>query len=165
MIKPDFWIKQFGINGGIVPFDFDNVNPASYDVTLGNEWISPTKGDEKIISDSFILYPKEVVLATTQEYINLPRNVVCDLKLKSTIGRLWINHSLSGWIDCGFHGQITLELQNIGVIPQTLKSGIRIAQLVFMGMEAEPEIAYDQSINSHYNEQIGVTKAYKNVLD
>lgn len=43
MIKPDHWIAKFGEAGGILPFDPEQVNPASYDVTLGNHWICPTR--------------------------------------------------------------------------------------------------------------------------
>ncbi|HEY8022351.1 MAG TPA: hypothetical protein VIH93_14700, partial [Thermoanaerobaculia bacterium] len=56
------------------------------------------------------LFPGEVVLASTIEYVKIPRSVACDLKLKSTLGRLWINHSMAGWCDPGFEGNITLEL-------------------------------------------------------
>ncbi len=62
--------------------------------------------------------------------------MACDLKLKSTLGRLWINHSLAGWCDPGFQGQITLELQNLGPVPFVLDAGRRIAQLIFIAMES-----------------------------
>ena len=88
------------------------------------------------------LFPGEVVLASTLEYVKIPRRVACDLKLKSTLGRFWINHSLAGWCDPGFEGNITLELQNLGPTPFILDAGRRIAQLIFIGMESEPEIAY-----------------------
>ena len=75
---------------------------------------------------------------------SIPRNVACDLKLKSTLGRLWINHSLAGWCDPGFEGDITLELQNLGPAPFVLEAGRRIAQLIFIAMESEPEVAYGE---------------------
>jgi deoxycytidine triphosphate deaminase len=39
MIKPDHWIRAFAQAGGITPFNPEHVNPASYDVTVGNHWI------------------------------------------------------------------------------------------------------------------------------
>ena len=160
MIKPDHWIRAFGTKGGISPFDPAQVNPASYDVTLGNHWICPTREPQEIVSDSFTLFPNEVILATTREYLRMPRDVVCDLKLKSSLGRLWLNHSLSGWIDCNFHGQVTLELQNLGPYPRLLKTGMRVAQLVFLGMESPPEVAYGEKGCGHYQGQEGATPAY-----
>jgi dCTP deaminase len=160
MIKPDHWIHKFGEAGGILPFNPEQVNPASYDVTLGDHWICPTRDPEEIKADSIVLFPGEVILATTREYLKMPRDVVCDLKLKSSLGRLFINHSLSGWIDCNFQGQVTLELQNIGPYPRTISVGTRVAQLVFLGMESPPDIAYGEGARGHYQGQTGATRSW-----
>lgn len=160
MIKPDHWIHSFGESGGILPFTPEQVNPASYDVTIGNHWVCPTREPEEFYAESIVLFPNEVILATTREYIKLPRNVVADLKLKSTLGRLWLNHSLSGWVDCNFQGQITLELQNLGPYPRKLHTGMRVAQLVFMAMESPPNIAYGEGGKGNYQGQKGTTKAW-----
>lgn len=160
MIKPDHWIRDFGSSGGIEPFVSGHVNPASYDVTLGDHWICPTRAPEEMTAQEFTLFPGEVILATTQEYVRIPRDVVADLKLKSSLGRLWLNHSLSGWIDCNFQGQITLELQNLGPYPRKLSAGMRVAQLVFMAMESPPEVAYGEGGKGHYQGQAGATRAH-----
>lgn len=160
MIKPDHWIQAFAESGGIAPFEPAQVNPASYDVTLGSHWICPTREPEEIQAESFTLFPGEVILATTREYLKMPRDVVCDLKLKSSLGRLWLNHSLSGWIDCNFQGQVTLELQNLGPYPRVLSSGMRIAQLVFMSMESPPLVAYGEAGKGHYQGQTGATRSW-----
>ncbi len=160
MIKPDHWIRAWGENGGAEPFDPAQVNSASYDVRVSDEWICPTRDPESFKSPVVKLFPGEVVLACTLEYVKIPRAVACDLKLKSTLGRLWINHSLAGWCDPGFCGQITLELQNLGPIPFELEAGRRIAQLIFIAMESEPETAYGEpGSSSHYQGQTGVTRA------
>ena len=160
MIKPDHWIRQFAEKGGIHPFSPEQINPASYDVTLGDQWICPTRQPEEVSAKTFTLFPGEVILATTREYLKMPRDVVCDLKLKSSLGRLWLNHSLSGWIDCGFEGQVTLELQNLGPYPRVLSEGMRVAQLVFFSMESPPNIAYGESGRGHYQGQTGATRAW-----
>lgn len=160
MIKPDHWIRQFGENGGILPFNPEQINPASYDVTVGDHWICPTRHPEETKADTFTLFPGEVILATTREFIKLPRDVVADLKLKSSLGRLWLNHSLSGWIDCNFQGQVTLELQNLGPYPRVLSAGMRVAQLVFFAMESPPEVAYGESGKGSYQGQTGATRAW-----
>jgi len=160
MIKPDHWILAFGESGGIEPFRQEHVNPASYDVTLFNTWICPTREPEAITSETMTLYPGEVILASTAEVIHMPRDVVADLKLKSSLGRLWLNHSLSGWIDPGFSGQVTLELQNLGPHPRILSAGMRVAQLVFMAMESAPNTAYGERGGGHYQGQRGATKAW-----
>ena len=160
MIKPDRWIREWGKNGGVTPFEEGQVNSASYDVRVSNHWICPTRDPEELHAPSIKLFPGEVVLASTMEYVRIPRNVACDLKLKSTLGRLWINHSLAGWCDPGFEGEITLELQNLGPQPFVLEAGRRIAQLIFIAMESEPEVAYGEpGSSSHYQGQRGTTPA------
>jgi dCTP deaminase len=160
MIKPDHWIRAFGESGGITPFNIEQVNPASYDVTLDDHWICPTRDPEEIRAEAIVLFPGEVVLATTREELRMPRDVVSDLKLKSSLGRLWLNHSMSGWIDCNFHGQVTLELQNLGPYPRRLAKGMRIAQLVFLAMESPPDVAYGERGKGHYQGQRGATQSW-----
>lgn len=160
MVKPDHWIRKWAEEGGSVPFSIEQVNPASYDITLGCHWICPTRDPEEFESEELILFPGEVVLATTNEIIKMPRDVVGDLKLKSSLGRLWLNHSLSGWIDCNFQGQVTLELQNLGPYPRKLSRGMRVAQIVFYQMEEPPEVAYGEKGTGHYQGQRGATRAW-----
>jgi dCTP deaminase len=160
MIKPDTWIRRWGESGGAEPFVPEQVNAASYDVRVGDHWICPTREPMDLVAPHFRLFPGEVVLACTLEYVRIPRDVACDLKLKSTLGRLWINHSLAGWCDPGFEGNITLELQNLGPAPFVLEAGRRIAQLIFIAMEREPEVAYGEpGSSSHYQGQRGTTAA------
>jgi dCTP deaminase len=160
MIKPDRWIREWGRNKGVTPFEESQVNAASYDVRVSEHWICPTRDPEEFRASQIKLFPGEVVLASTMEYVRIPRDVACDLKLKSTLGRLWINHSLAGWCDPGFEGEITLELQNLGPQPFILEAGRRIAQLIFIAMESEPEVAYgDPGSSSHYQGQRGTTPA------
>ncbi len=160
MIKPDSWITDWGRAGGVEPFAADQVNAASYDVRLSPHWICPTRDPEEFEAPRIKLFPGEVVLASTLEYVAIPRDVACDLKLKSTLGRLWINHSLAGWCDPGFRGNITLELQNLGPEPFVLEAGQRVAQLIFIRMESPPRIAYGEpGSSSHYQEQRGTTRA------
>lgn len=160
MIKPDHWIRGWGAAGGVEPFLAEQINSASYDLRVSDHWICPTRDPEEFTTPSIELLPREVVLASTIEYVRIPRSVACDLKLKSTLGRLWINHSLAGWCDPGFEGQITLELQNLGPEPFVLEAGRRIVQLIFIAMESEPEIAYGEPESaSRYQGQTGTTRA------
>jgi dCTP deaminase len=160
MIKPDTWIRRWAEEGGVAPYEPSQVNSASYDVRVSDHWICPTREPEEFTALSIRLFPGEVVLASTIETVRIPRAVACDLKLKSTLGRLWINHSLAGWCDPGFEGNIALELHNLGPEPFTLEAGLRIAQLIFFAMESEPEIAYGEpGSTSHYQGQTGTTRA------
>ena len=160
MVKPDHWIRTWGLEGGVVPFSEEQVNPASYDIRLADHWICPTREPEEFTTEHLVLFPGEVVLGSTIEEIVMPRDVVGDLKLKSSLGRLWLNHSLSGWIDCNFQGQVTLELQNLGPYPRRLSAGMRVAQIVFYQMESAPERAYGEGDVGHYQGQAGATRSW-----
>ena len=151
MIKPDRWIRRWAEEGGVEPYAPEQVNSASFDVRVSSHWICPTRDPEDFTADQVKLFPGEVVLASTLEYVKIPRTVACDLKLKS---------SLAGWCDPGFEGNITLELQNLGPEPFVLDAGRRIAQLIFVAMEEEPEVAYGEpGSSSHYQGQKGTTPA------
>ena len=160
MIKPDSWIRAWGEAGGVEPFAPEQVNSASYDVRVNDHWICPTRDPEEFRAPHIKLFPGEVVLACTYEFVKVPFDVACDLKLKSTFGRLWINHSLAGWCDPGCEGNITLELQNLGPEPFVLEAGRRIAQLIFIAMEKQPDVPYGApGSSSHYQGQRGTTRA------
>ena len=61
MIKPDSWIREWGENGGVDPYDPELVNAASYDVRLSEHWICPTRVPEQLTSPRFKLFPGEVL--------------------------------------------------------------------------------------------------------
>lgn len=114
------------------------------------------------------LMPGEFILASTLEHVKIPNDVAVDLKLKSSIGRLGLNHALSGWVDPGFEGDITLELQNISGNRIVLEPNIKIAQIVFMQL-AEPT-ALPYNLTGRYCGQVGPTpvrqeRANKTVLE
>jgi dCTP deaminase len=153
MIKPAQWIAEHGPKI-IKPYDEKLVNPASYDVTLHDEIF--IRGDEKV-KLPFKFAAGEFIIASTIEFFELPLDIAGDLKLKSSIGRKGINHALSGWIDPGFKGMITLELQNISGAFVTLEPGMKIAQLVFMQLSEPTSLSYERT--GRYCNQTGPTLA------
>ena len=71
----------------------------------------------------------------------------------SSIGRLGLQVQNAGFIDAGFHGQITLELENQSGFPIVLKKGVRICQIVFVQMSHSAEKPY----SGKYDGQSGAT--------
>jgi dCTP deaminase len=78
------------------------------------------------IGDSFILYPRQVVLGTTLEYISLPRNIYADISPRSSYLRLGL--TTSSHIQPGYRGCASLEMFNNGNIPIELIVGCRLVQ-------------------------------------
>lgn len=167
MVLPDHQIRWFcQKHAMIVPYSEDQLNPASYDVLLGDRLMIevPEHRDLQIhginghtAEDPFWLQPGEFVLAQTQEMFNIPDSVAAQFVLKSSRAREGIEHLLAGFADPGFHGSVlTLELQNARRMhPVALWPGMKIGQLVFFQMAGLPDVSYAQK--GHYNRDETVT--------
>lgn len=135
----DLRIAELAKTGMVVPFCEECVQPCSYDVHLGLNVVIETETGFKELSlvnsspdNPYWLQPGQFLLGETVEYFRIPDNVEAHLHLVSSRAREGLNHSLSGLIDCGYEGRITLEIKNVltyGAIP--LYPNLRIAQLTF----------------------------------
>jgi dCTP deaminase len=173
----------------IDPWSGENLQPASYDLTLGTEWIVPVEANPddqpitldsgvpesaklRFTADSFVLNPAQdmhhsmpavdsapFVLGHTQETIRLPPNVTAEVKGRSSIGRLGVIPHTAGWIDPGFEGQITLEFVNHSPNQIKLEAGTRIAQIVFRKTETRVSEPYGDKSDQKYQGQSGVTES------
>lgn len=130
MLLSDAWIRLFAEAGGITPFDERNINAASYDICLGNEWIN-WEDNIDIVSDSYVLMPGKCVLARSQEVFNLPYNILGFLTLKSSMARLFLNHMNSNLINPGFYGSLTLEFHNCSHKAIELSVDQKVSQVLF----------------------------------
>ena len=107
--------------------------------------------------DSFILHPGEFVLAATLEYFKFPTDLAGRLEGRSTWGRLGLQiHSTAGFVDPGFEGILTFELQNMGKAPLCLFPGVRIAQLCLFRTN-RTAIPYTKKKGAKYFQFIGTT--------
>ncbi len=140
--------------------------PASVDLTLGGQFrrlnAKPTGGYQELNllpGDEIWLDPNECVLACTVERITLPDYLVARVEGKSTWGRHFLMvHSTAGFIDPGFHGQITLELKNLSPFPLRLPVGCFIAQISFSWLDSPATRPYGSpGLGSHYQGQTGAT--------
>ena len=155
----DFQIRDLACEMGMIePFDNSLINPASIDVRLGN--VIKAEGricgpvDQRVrwkqyhVEDweEFELFPGAFVLAHTKEFVRIPNNIEANFQLKSSRGREGINHLLAGYIDPGFHGEITLELQNVNNRHSVmLRPGMLIGQLRFSKLDQIPDFPYNMT--------------------
>src|SRR5690348_1589009 len=101
--------------------------------------------------EAFTLHPGEFILAMTKEYIEMPDDLTGRLEGRSSIGRLGVViHSTAANIECGFRGNITLELANMGRIPVMLYPGMRICSLSFEELTSPAEIPYHKKKSAKY---------------
>ena len=98
------------------------------DLTLSYSFSWPEQKIDKIIlgesvphkqvqKDEFVLEPNHFVLSSTAESIRVPHDMVAYVGERSSIGSLGLQVQNSVFIDAGFHGQITLELENQSGFP------------------------------------------------
>lgn len=87
------------------------------------------------IGDRFIVYPNQVVLATTLEYVSFPPDCYADVLSRSSYTRLGL--SLNTMIQPGYRGCISLELFNHGNTPLELIVGSRVCQIRIFRNEGE----------------------------
>jgi dCTP deaminase len=77
----------------------------------------------------FILHPRTFVLASTLEWIRLPRDLAAYVVGKSSWGRRGLIIATATGVHPGFTGCLTLELSNVGEIPVEIQPGMQICQL------------------------------------
>lgn len=138
----------------IAPYRVAQINPASIDLRLGNEFLDLRTGGRYQVT-TFTLNPGDAILACTLEYVSIPVWCSATVFLKSSAARLGLDHALAGWIDPGFHGQLTLELHAHRSI--ILEAGKCYMQMVMQKNSAIPH--YDYQVTGRYNGQTGPTKA------
>jgi dCTP deaminase len=162
----------------IEPWDETMVQPASIDLRLGSSFRvfhnhrigaidladPPTNLTELVEIDegeSFVIHPGEFVLGRTQEYVELPNDIVSRIEGKSSLGRLGlIVHATAGFVDPGFKGTLTLEITNLTRVPIILWPGKPIAQLSFMALDRPAERPYGHpDLGSHYHGQVEATES------
>lgn len=97
--------------------------------------------------ESFILYPNQLVLATTFEYVKMPNNLVGNIITRSSINRLGL--CVTSIVQPGYSGTLTLELINNTNTAIKLTVGMRIVQLILNSV-TDIEIPYVIQSGSKY---------------
>lgn len=100
------------------------------------------------IGSGFVLYPNQVVLATSLEFVSLPSDVYGDVLSRSSVTRLGIH--INTMVQPGFRGCIPLELFNHGNNAVELVVGARICQ-IRLSRVAEPG-AYAAHARKYYGD-------------
>lgn len=159
------------IDAGVIDALHENVGASSIDVRIGPEtWLENRMGGVANLAakdplsmtrheGTVRLQPGQFILAHTVETFNLPDDISCEFKLRSSCARAGLNHALAGWADAGFHGaQLTLELKN-----QTqhhtlvIEPGQRIGQMIFYRHAHAGANSYRH--RGRYNGQRGATQS------
>ena len=150
------WMMEHGLEFG---YKLENIGPASVDLELGAvhayDFRRRKEGFQKRIENPIYFRPGIFYLASTVEYIKVPTTHCAFVNMRSSLARKGLGHKMAGFIDPGFEGQITLELETS--IPLDVSIGERIVQLIYCRLTEETQKPYV----GRYRGQIGPTEAYK----
>ena len=171
-------IEALVASGHMKNVDPDCINAASLDLRLGNVILvengrDPAKGGEpypvdyrkreklqmtefELDDDGVVIHPGMFFLAHTIEVCDFPDDLAALFRIKSSMGRIGLEHMDAGWVDPGFHGSLTLEFKNMTENHSILlRPGDKIGQLVFIrGNPVEASKSYRAKGN--YNGSTGV---------
>lgn len=143
--------------GVITGVEHDQINASSIDITVGDRflfegWPESHMSNTIYLSDrrpppmdtvftSIVLKPQQFCLAQSQQVFNLPNNISCEYKLKSSMARIGLEHLNAGWCDAGWNGSVlTLELFNMLRHHEiVVAKGDRIGQMVFFEHQPVPD--------------------------
>lgn len=161
----------------------DQIGPASIDLKLGPEFkffnitsqylLDVKKGlplDHFVITkrlkkgEPFILHPNNFVLASTQEYVIVPDDIVLRVEGKSTLARMGILVHTAGFVDPGFEGTLTLEISNQSNLPVALYPEMYICQVAVEYLSSPAEVPYNKRKKSLYSGSKGPVVAKLNNL-
>lgn len=168
MFLSDIDIEGAVKNGEIVlePFDKKRLQPASYDIRLGNKFIvndahtttviDPVRGlFPKAIEidiadgDSFVLHPGVSILGYSKERFGSDKYMI-EVNGKSSLARIGLLvHNSASLVNPGHFLNIALELCNLNNVPIILRPGMEIAQLTFSTLSRETKRNY--SVTGRYS--------------
>lgn len=167
----------------IEPFDEAFLQPASYDLTLGNKFlqfkklnvsaIDPKQSVKELMEevvigtgDYFVLHSKEFILGNVREITGVDASHIGRLEGKSSLARLGIIvHTTAGFLDPGNKLRMTLEIVNLSPLPIKLYPEMKIAQMAFEVLDSPCEKPYGhEKLNSKYlgDTEVEASKMHKN---
>lgn len=154
------------------PFDEKRLQPATYDIRLGNTFIVNDAHSTKAIDpgkgvypqtqtievrdgEEFILHPGISILGYSKEKFGSD-NYLIEVNGKSSLARIGlIVHNSASIVNPGHYLNIALELCNLNNVPIVLRPGMEIAQLTFSTLSSHTKKSYKQTGRYHNNNIVG----------
>lgn len=172
----DWQIREAAQKYGLIePFDEAQVQPASYDMRLGDNvrvfkpgvnYIDTKSTDDFtephiVFENGFLL--SGFALAVTVEKVKMPSHMIARVEGKSSLARLGLFiHVTAGFIDPGFEGHITLELYCTGRRTITLYPGMPICQVSFQRLDGVAKNPYQGKYQSSTDPAPVASRYYRN---
>jgi len=144
----------------IEPFNEAQLQVASYDVTLGNDFEVTDRHNTKAVDpynkiypktrtihvedgEEFVLHPGESVLGKQREFVGVDNNHLMLLSGKSSLARAGlVVHNTAMLFNPGHYFYPTFELVNTNNVPLILRPGMEVAQLLFARLTSATSKSY-----------------------
>ncbi|MCA9359708.1 dCTP deaminase [Candidatus Nomurabacteria bacterium] len=141
------------------PFTEDRLQPATYDICLGNTFIINDAHSTKAIDpgkgifpntqtievedgEEFVLHPGVSILGYSKERFGSEEYLI-EVNGKSSLARIGlIVHNSASIVNPGHYLNIALELCNLNNVPIVLRPGMEIAQLSFSTLSSHTKRDY-----------------------
>jgi len=177
-IKPDHWIiKMARSHQMIEPFEEQQVRKGislgvssyGYDISLADEFRVPhlESSDEldpkrdnahlfdEVKDSSVLIAANSFVLARSQEYLKIPRNIAAVCFGKSTYARCGVVVNVTP-LEPEWEGYITISISNTAPCPVRVYANEGIAQVLFLEAAEVCEVSYADK-KGKYQAQKGIT--------
>ncbi len=156
----------------LMPYDPKKLQPATYDICLGNTFIITDAHSTKAIDpvkkiypktttvevkdgDEFVLHPGVSILGYSKEKFGSDKYLI-EVNGKSSLARIGlIVHNSASIVNPGHFLNIALELCNLNNVPIVLRPGMEIAQLTFSTLSSHTKKSYKQTGRYHQNNMLG----------
>ncbi len=164
MILSDIDIEKAVKKGEIIlkPFDVKRLQPASYDILLGNLFIVNDAHSSSFIdpvkkvypktreiklkaNEVFVLHPGVSILGYSKDFFGSDHYLI-EVNGKSSLARIGLLvHNSAALINPGHFLNVALELCNLNNVPIILHPNMPIAQLTFAKLSSPPKQNYRQT--------------------
>lgn len=135
---------------GIEPFDEALVQPATYDLRLGNRILASPLSQDKLgvvveltrDKPAYDVQSGQMVGVLSLERLSVPLSMCGRFGIRSAIARKGINAFGGIQLDPGFRGRLAMNLLNVGPEPVTLTFCEPMFSVEFTRLEEEAQVAY-----------------------
>ena len=179
MIMSDTWIREQATRHGMIEPFVDRqtrggvisygLSSYGYDARAGEDFRIFTNVDNDIVdpknfsetsfatrrADVCVIPPNSFALASTIEYVRVPRDVLVICVGKSTYARCGIIVNVTP-LEPGWEGQVTLEFSNTTPLPARIYANEGACQFLFFRGDRPCEVSYADR-KGKYQGQTGVT--------
>lgn len=174
MFLSDAGIKKAIKKGDLSITDFDpkRLQPASYDILLGNKFIVTDSHSTTIIDpvrgiypkthevnlkddDKFVLHPGLSIIGYSRERFGSDVYMI-EVNGKSSLARIGLLvHNSASLVNPGHYLNVALELCNLNNVPIVLRPKMPIAQLTVSTLTGPPSVEYKKTGRYHKDNMKG----------